>query len=174
MDVGDFFHWQGRTWLVRRVDEGSVTAYAEDADGVSLVADLHQESNPDIRVICNPLRDWPSVMLPVKSRARLAGVLNGSTPLVRFQDWVKIDEFQMGGLLFLNPALNLGFRDRLVAVYSLAGNSRTLRVPVDLPRDFSSLEQKMVRFNAQPPPPPPQPPARPTIYDAVLSDDDEL
>lgn len=175
MEVGDLILWQDKTWLVRKIDEAVSTSFVEDISGSSAVLDQDGDTIGLCTVICSPARDWFSVMLPVKSRSRLSQVWNGSTMLTRFQDWVRVDEFQLGGQLLLNPALNLGYGDRITAVFSILGSRiRVDHSPIDIPRHFSSMTSKIARLNAPPPKEPEPPQLTPTFYDALTAEDDPL
>lgn len=178
MEVGDLIQWRDRVWIVRKIDETVATAFIEDADGHISVMDQDGDNTGECSMLCNPVRDWPSAPLPFKSRSRLVEVYRGTEPLVKFQDWLKLDEFQIGGSLLLNPALSLGFGDRLIVVHTFYGSNTVTRSPVSIPRNFSSLAYKTQVLQAQiaatPPPPPPVVPRKPNMFDLITDDDADL
>jgi hypothetical protein len=65
-------------------------------------------------------------------------VCHGVTPLIPLEHWVKLDEFQMGGSLYLSPSLNLQYGARLAIV-----RSDNRRYSVDIPRDFRPARVRM-------------------------------
>jgi hypothetical protein len=174
MDVGDLVRWQDKLWIVRKIDEAVATSFLESEDGATDVMDQDGDIAGLCQVVCNPVRDWPSAPLPSKRSARLTGVSFSGRPLVRFRDWVKLDEFQIGGVLLLNPELRFGYRDRLTVTYEMSGSGRTSGFPVEIPRNFASLGIKQRRHERQQalnaPPPPPKPP---TVFDLLREEKDD-
>jgi hypothetical protein len=172
MDVGTLLEQRlaGRfptVWLVRKVEPTLKTAILESQDGARTVSlGFEEVESEGYHVLCSPVMDWPSVSLKPLARGRLTEVrlatLQGETPLRRFVDWIKLDEFQMGGALFLNPELMLSYRDRIIAVHDRSGWSR---VPVDIPRDFESMQVKMSRR------PEPKPSGPPDLFSHLMDDD---
>jgi hypothetical protein len=190
MDVGTILEGQSTIWLVRKIEPSLRTAIIESQDGrqtwaigfeeISGTKDYQVTALPNpgrgpvhqgavdvgtYHVLANPVRDWPSVTIKPIRRGRLVEVrrasLSGETPLRRFLDWVKLDEFQVGGSLYLNPDLDLAFRDRLILLYE-----GRLRVPADIPRDFVPTHEKQSR----------QPTAEPlkgpfTLFDHLVDED---
>ena len=159
MIVGDLLDWHDKRWLVRKIDPQTQTAYLESQD----LETAYCFAEEKIRVICNPVLEWPVVTIPHKLQGRLLKVERASfpqnVPLVRFVDWVKMDELQIGGSLFLSPALKLGYRDRLVAVYEKG------RLPIEIPRLYSPVAAKL-------PAPVAAPHGPPTLFDHLLDDDE--
>jgi len=158
MDIGDLFQIPGdaRRWLIRKIDQDTNTAFT--------VSDTAEESTfypeDEHTFLCNVTLDWPSVTLPPR-RDRLVQVCWATTPLTPVEHWVKLDEFQMGGSLYLSPELNLRFGARLTIV----GNKRSYSA--DIPRDFRPARQQMkeqARVKAE---------AKRTnsLYDHLLDDD---
>ncbi len=171
MESGDLLEWRGARWLVRRIDGQTRTAFLVSATGDDEVLGA-DEGPPTCQVICNPAKTWPFVTLPSR-KTRLIGVSrlgiqdhsslrrdHREVPLTRLTDWVKADDLQQGGALFLNPALRLVYRDRLIALYE------DRRLPIEIPRDFRPVAQKIPIRKAQS--------ERPkSLYDHVMDDDDE-
>jgi len=141
VEPGDLIRWSGRVWLVRKVESELVTAIVESADGGTAILPSDTDRTGGCEVWCQPSRDWPSAPLPFRSLARLVGVRRATTDLVRLHDWVKLDDFQIGGALYLNPTLDLSYGDRLTAVYSGPRNKQTT-LPVEIPRNFNPLPRK--------------------------------
>jgi len=143
--LGVLLEWEQKLWLVYKIDSETATAFVESQDHEREILGF----DTDCTVLCNPILDWPSVtLLP-----RIGHVIQvrkadaKSTLLVWLKDWVKIDNFQMGGALFLNPELRLGYGDRLVLDHDVYGYKT--QFPVDLPRDFLSFEQKRAKETEQ-------------------------
>jgi hypothetical protein len=86
--------------------------------------------------------------------------------LGHLKDWVRMGVFQIGGALYLNPALGLGFRDRLIVTYQDGGTAS-----VDIPRDFQPLKVKTARLTPQPAPKPKTPPV--SLFGRLLADGDD-
>jgi hypothetical protein len=149
MDVGDLLERQGLFWVVRKVEPPLRTALVEDQD--AQVQHLSFEALDLYKRLCNPTRDWPSVTLPQGRHGRLTAISiafwGGNRQLIRFKDWVRIDEFQIGGALYLNPGLGLGFRDRLLVTYADGACSS-----VDVPRSKAATVPAPVPQEPLPPP----------------------
>lgn len=174
MEVGDLIQWQDKIWLVRKIDEAVATSFLEDSEGNRAVLDQDGDNTGLCQVLCNPVRDWPSAPLPFTRRTRLIDVYRGRGRLLKLQDWMKLDEFQIGGSLLLNPALALGFGDRLVAVYAFFGSDRITSYPITIPRNFASLNTKTQAQHLQQVSAPPVPVVPPNMFDLITGEDDEL
>lgn len=164
MDVGTLLEGHGTVWLVRKVEPTLNTAILESQDGARTVSlGFEEVASEGYNVLCYPVLDWPFVTLKPLSWGRLTEVrtasLQGETPLRRFSDWIKLDEFQIGGALFLNPELRLSYRDRIIAVHE------TSRVPVDIPREYESMRVKMSRR------PETKPAGPPDLFSHLMDDD---
>lgn len=176
MLVGDIIDLNGERWLVTRANENLNTAMAERSSAVGItttVLDLDADDKGLCVVVCNPVADWPSVMLPPKRGCELVSVEWGATRLTPIQDWVKLDPFQIGGLVYINPALSLGFKDRLTAIFRVRSNGVRVSKPFEIPRFFESFSNKQARHVqkvvVQPEP------VRPSLYTVITDkDDDEL
>jgi hypothetical protein len=169
MYVGTVLEGHGTVWLARKVEQSMNTALLESQDGTRTESVGFEEVEAaGYRVVCLPIADWPSVALRPHPRGRLREVLvaslQGERPLRRFSDWMKLDEFQLGGALYLNPELGLGYRDRLILSFDNG------RFPTDIPRDFQSLRVKQARL----PSPTTAAAAKkggPDLFDHLLDDD---
>lgn len=140
MDLGDLIQWQSKLWLVYKVDSDTATAFIESQNHEREILGLEV----DCPVICNPVHDWPSVTL-LPRKGHLVQVQKADSriiPLAWLQDWVKLDDFQMGGALFLNPELRLEYGDRLIISQNIYGYET--QFPVAIPRNFRSFSQKQV------------------------------
>jgi hypothetical protein len=135
VEPGDLIRWRGQVWLVRKVDVGLATAVVEAERNMEVIAS-DADSTPECEVWCKPAQQWPSAALPFRARSsRLVSVQRAGATLNRFVDWVKLDDFQIGGALYLNPQLRLAYGDRLTVIFSdPAGSLMTL--PIDIPRNF--------------------------------------
>lgn len=164
MQVGDLITYQGILWLVRKMDDNLATAFLESSAGSTVTVGYEIEHT----VECNPLVSWPYAQLPSKRLGRLKSVHKGYQTLVPLVDWVKIDDFQIGGLIYLNPALNLGFGDRLIVCYVNRPDSREVRASVDIPRMFKPMAAKLQAKKTAIVEPTPEP----TVYSRLMDDDD--
>ena len=167
MDVGDLLEWEGEFWVVRKVEPDLRTVMVEDQDAACQWLDF--DALTKFTRLCNPARDWPAVTLPSGRHGRLWAVMRADLAdphlLARFRDWFRFDEFQMGGALYLNPALGLGFRDRLTVTYADG-----VCASVDIPRVFKPTRQTLI---TAPAPLAPKPPPVPLLIRLLLEDDDE-
>lgn len=168
MDVGDLLERHGKFWVVRKVEPALRTAFVEDQD--TLMHHVDQDSMSNLTRLCNPTLDWPTATLPQVRHGRLVTVIRADLAdpqlLIRFKDWVRSDEFQIGGALYLNPALGLGFRDRLIATYADG-----VCVSVDIPKNFQSLKAKAARLTPPAPVAPKPPPV--SLLDRLLEEGDD-
>lgn len=103
---------------------------------------------PTAELVAHPPREWPALQLPLK-RGRLVEISHHGKTLRRFADWLKLDDLQVGGALYLHPDLRLGFGDRLTAAY-LHQNGRMERVSLAVPRNFRSMSVKLQELTRQP------------------------
>lgn len=141
MEAGDLIQWRGQVWLVRKVDRELATAVVETARNMEVIAS-DADSTGVCQVWCTPPRQWPSVSLPLRPRpSRLVQVLQTGRALERFTEWVRLDAFQNGGALYLNPILNLHYGDRLTAIFAEPSGS-FVALPLQIPRNFSPLPQR--------------------------------
>ncbi len=141
MEPGDLLRWRDQVWLVRKIDRELVTAVVESQCRHYEVIPSDLDQAEACEVWCQPAQQWPSAALPFKSGAsRLLSVRHGTTVLQRFAQWVKLDDFQIGGALYLNPELNLGYSDRLTAFFS--GPRGLIALPVEIPRNFVPLPMR--------------------------------
>jgi len=168
MDVGDLLEGQGKFWLVRKVEPALRTAFVEDQ--ATHVQQLSFDTLEGFTRLCNPTLDWPTATLPQVRHGRLVTVIRADLAdpqlLARFKDWVRMDEFQIGGALYLNPELRLGFRDRLLVTYQ-DGTCAS----VDIPRDFHPLKEKAARLTPTAPVAPKPPPV--SLLDRLLDEGDD-
>jgi len=162
MNVGDLIEWQGKRWLVRKIDQSTETAFVVANDGQDTVVDSDADKRGECRVVCNPPRDWPFVVLTRRGRVLdvSRATPRGAVPLIRFVDWVKADDLQLGGSVFINPDLRLMYPDRLI-VTDAGGPTSS----VEIPRNFCSVKDK-------PPPRPSRSEREPkSIYDHFFDDE---
>ena len=145
LQIGDVIKFDTVLWLITKIDSGTKTAFLESNYGEIRVLGIEEKAD----VLYNPLTQWLTVSLPLKSG--VVGIiwpsLQGEVPLVRLQQWVTLDRRQVGGLLYLNPGMQLGSKDRLIGLYS----SRQ-RMSIDIPRVFPTVAQRVARKPAERPP----------------------
>jgi hypothetical protein len=177
MDIGDIISLNNERWLVTRVNESLSTALAERYTHVGIqttVMDLDADNTGVCTVVCNPVLNWPSVQIPSKRGCELVSIEWGATHLEPIRDWVKLDPFQIGGLVYLNPELSLGFRDRLTAVFRVRARGQNISAPFEIPRFFESYTTRQVR-QAQKVEVALEQKRTPALYNALIDDqDDEL
>lgn len=144
---GDLIQWLAKRWLVHKIDTSTLTAFVTSQDNQTSILGADEDQIGTCQVLCNPIVLWPCTTMPQKRRGRLVGIcratLRGEEPLAFLVDWVKMDDLQIGGSVFLNPELGLAFPDRLIAVYE------TGRLPVDIPRGFVPLPRKLLPSHQQ-------------------------
>lgn len=169
MNIGDLIEWDGKAWVVRKIDTALATAFLESSTGDTAVVSTDFKGAGSLG---SPPQDWPAAQLPSKRLGRLVSVSTPTRVLGKLTEWLKLDEFQIGGCLYLNPSLNLGYRDRLVAAYRNP-TGKLVSVPIEIPRNFVSatVKEEQARKAALPLP---SPPREPTIYDRILEDSDEF
>jgi len=168
--TGDLLRWQSKVWLVRKIDPATQTAFVESQDHEQQI--LGTES--DCPIVCNPTLDWPAVTLPSRKGtldALLMPTPSGPVPLRWLLDWVKIDEFQMGGSLYLNPVFSLRYGDRLVLRLSRPGRTRLVEFPIDIPRDFQPLNDKQKVIKAREDAKAAKAATKPNLYDHLMGDE---
>ena len=137
MNIGDLLRWNDKLWVVKKIDSDLATGFLESQDGERAMT----EGEPTAELVAHPPREWPALQLPLK-KGRLVDISYHGRPLQRFADWLKLDDLQVGGALYLNPTLGLGFGDRLTATYQHLGG-RLERVPVAVPRHFRPMAVKL-------------------------------
>lgn len=165
MIIGDLIAYDNKTWIVRKIDSLGA-ALIEATDGAFATVG---EEFQGCQIIAKPLTEWPSILCPIRV-SRLVEIRSPSRTLVRLEEWLKLDEFQMGGALYFNPSLGLRYRDRLVGVFQSA-SGKAYTVPLNIPIDFLSLASRQAKLEA----------ARvvktvktgpKTLFDFMLEDDD--
>ncbi len=170
MNLGDLIDWNGERWLVHKIERTTKSAIVIDRKGLKeVVAQDLDEANADAcKVLGNPTSDWPFVTIPPKERcSRVESViipsLSGDRVLNAFDDWVRLDPFQIGGPLFLNPGLNLRIGDNVVVCF--ASKPRPIRINVRITGAFRSATERAARAAKE------QMQAPRTVYDRLLGDD---
>jgi hypothetical protein len=148
VEPGDLVRWKDQVWLVRKVEHGLATAIVESADRSTAVLPSDADKTGECLVWQRPALDWPSAPLPFRG-TRLVGVRRVQTDLVRLVDWVKLDDFQIGGALYLNPMLDLQYGERLIVIYC-GLRAREVQLPVEIPRNFLPLPRKQAALQPEP------------------------
>jgi len=163
IQTGDLIQRQSKLWLVHKIDPATDTAFIESQDREKQILGVEA----DCPIPCNPLRDWPAITTPPR-KGRLLEVhrpSSGGVVILKWLlDWAKIDEFQIGGTLYLNPELRLGFGDQLILRYQVF--TREVNFPIKVPRDFQPMSQKRIVRER---PPPERTSAN--LYDHLLEDE---
>lgn len=145
VEPGDLIRWREQVWLVRKVDSALSAAVVEAADRSTEILSSEAVHSESAAVWCRPAQEWPAVGLPfrpgVSRLMELQSCASGSL-LVRLRDWVKLDDFQLGGALYLNPELNLGFGDRLAGMF-VDPMGRRVVLPINIPKNFQVFVNKV-------------------------------
>jgi hypothetical protein len=162
MELGDVIDWNGKHWLVRKIEPATATAFLESAEHELDILGV-EETCP---ILCNPLRDWPSLILPPRP-GRILSVQRGLTSIPWLHGWVKMEEFQMGGRLYLSPDLQLRLGHRL----TIERNDRR-NFSVDIPRDFYSVRVKQARVPKVAKQAATPPPVTSSFFAGILEDDE--
>lgn len=168
MQIGDLIQWREsetepyRLWLVSKIDANLNTAL--------LVSERHRRRvlglEAEVLVVCRPVSDWHQVTLPLK-RGRISRLMFGPTELLWLHEWVKMDEFQMGGVVYINPTVGLRYGQKLTVF-----RDRGASIVVPVPRLLSTGKQKeAARVAAEEAEREPPPPAE-GIYGILRQDDD--
>lgn len=167
MNLGDVLQGHATVWLVRKIEPGTKTAFLEAQNGELRVLGFEELETSGFTRVGNAVQDWPSVALPQRAakvvRVELASIRRPQE-LRRFHDWVKFDEYQIGGALYLNPQLRLVFRDRLILTHDDGQ-----RWPLEIPRDFKPYPARAAAQRAR------QLVGKqgdPTVFDHLLKDDE--
>lgn len=147
MRVGDLVEWQNQRWLVRSTDREMRMARMVDVrDTVVDIPDDLPVS--ECHVLDHPSETWPFITLAARPKmGRLDHLerpsLRGDPGILQaFYDWVVSDSLQVGGAVFLNPAIGLRIGDVLVAVYEKG------RARVSVTAEFGTARQRQA--NAAP------------------------
>jgi hypothetical protein len=139
MELGDILLLGSTQWFVYKIDSSTKTAFISSQHNKNSILGFEE----DCKIVSNPIRDWPFVVLPPK-KGVLGSIYRATTKgLVTLSwvvDWVKIEDFQEGGALYLNPELKLGYGDRIVRSNRYGGVDHTCSV--EIPRDFKILKRK--------------------------------
>lgn len=168
MKAGDLIDWSGTRWLVWKFERATLSAILISVDDASEVIpiDLDEKDPAACKIIANPAEQWPFLTLSTTSQfGRLTKVilpvtLDRERVLAPFVDWVRPDSYQMGGALFLNPALQLGLGHVIVAEYQ-----KGKRVTIRVPKNFGTSVERVAKNT-----PSPVEEVR-TAYDRLLSGD---
>lgn len=133
---GDLILVEGKSGVVTSI-EGQVMTYLTDTE-----TDKLSVTDPKVTYVASPRISWPLVTVPTRPTGKGITKLSfqepdGTTDLVRFQDWCLSDPFRCGGSIYLSPALELK-----------PGHSITVRygdghvVSVKITRQFLTIAQK--------------------------------
>ena len=166
MNQGDLIDWNGERWLVQKTERATKSSILINIRGVrEVIPQTLDETAPDTcKVIGNPTTEWPFVILQMTNRhGRMGDVFlpEGETRrcLIPFYDWIRIDPLQIGGALFLNPALGIG-NGHILLIKCQRGE-----LNIRIPKSFGSTNQRMERAAAE------AMAAPRTVYDRLLGDD---
>ena len=128
MIVGDLVAYDGKRWLVSKVDRPlkvALLSILSDDSGQKSEVPLEWENPPEskLSVIANPTETWPFITVVGKKWAGPLLQIEQPRPrrhiriLHRGTDWVPVDPSQEGGVIFFDPALKLKIGDFLVGTH---------------------------------------------------------
>lgn len=168
MKAGDLIEWENARWLVHKVERATKSVIIISSLGQRdfIPQDLDETEPANCKIVCNPATDWPFVTLnPSHKFGKLLTVKHpGTGPtgeglLIPFCDWIRIDPFQSGGPLFLNPELRLGFGHTLLFVFEHG------QISFRIPKGFGTSAQRVARAATD------EEPSPRTSFDRLLDDE---
>lgn len=166
MKLGDLVEFEDEPWIVRRISAAQATLLDAKGQTRDVAADL--DLTGGCKVWANPATEWPC--LTVKDNPKgmfLTGLTRpntrGPTVLQPYVDWVPSDPARAGGVIFLNPALEIRPAEVLLVQWKKGAVT-----PVKVPVHFGTVGQRVARAERKKP-------AEVTVYDRLLDDrfDDE-
>ena len=169
MRIGDIATHQGKCWLVASTKAGHLCVLrAWDGSEAEVPDGCEKDPESGLKVVAHP-STWPFIAAPIRSKAgpivRVTIVREGRQlelePLV---DWVPSSMQRPGGPIFFNPELRLQRGEVLVACYQ---SGKTTRLMVNA--SFATVKRRQQRIQQAN-----QPPVRRTVYDRLMSDDDDM
>lgn len=172
MNAQDLVEYQGKPWLVTRVQEdfGVVNLTCVDGSRAEVPDDLDQTKPEELKVVAHPPSQWPMIAVPSKPgygpfiSVEVPGVTT-LTALIPWKDWVPADPVREGGTLFFNPELRLRPGQVLVATFK---NGKKARLTIT--KSFLTVGQRVsasIQKNA-----PPVPVEERNRFNRVLLEDD--
>lgn len=167
MKRSDLINLDGERWIVGQELNGTTILVSPTGQlKTDIPASLDQTDPERCQVICCPTADWPFVILQDRfgwgKLTEVGRPQRGSLGILKaFHDWVVGEPLRRGGALYLNPSLNLRPQDRLTLKFEKA--QTTLKIPMS----FATFGVRKSRAS--------EPPKdnRPSIYDKLLSGDDD-
>lgn len=168
MRIGEVVAYQDKRWLVTTMRPGSM-ALIRAWDGTELEVPVAFDKDPKsgLTVVAEPGK-WPFLTVPMRTKAGpvvrvTLARSNQPRELTPLDEWVPSDLVRPGGPIFLNPSLHLERGEVLVAAYK---SGKLTRLVVNT--GFASVKLRQQRA-MKPKAPPPR-----TVYDRLMSDDDDL
>lgn len=161
MTPGDLIQYGGKRWLVglRHREVRTFTIY----DSMGLASEIPDDADKtgECKVLCNPSKDWPVVIIKARPTAIIAITdLRTGRILDCMGDWAPGNPGRPGGNFFVNPLLGLRIGDTLLITYANGKGARFV-----IPRIFATVQQKISQAAAKPKEPK-------TIFDHMMEDDE--
>lgn len=167
MKIGDIVAYWDKRWLVTTASEGHMYVLRTWSGEETEVPRLYDEQAASGLKIVARAGSWPFIAAPIRTKngaiTRVALLREGRqwelTPLVH---WAPSGMQRPGGPLFFSPDLHLQCGEVLIATYKSGKSARLL-----VNTSFANVQTRKRKAElAQ------QPPARRTIYDRLMDDED--
>lgn len=167
MKIGDVVSFQDKRWFVASTKPGRICVL-RTWEGVETEVPeaFDQAKESGLRIIAEPSR-WPFLTVPMRIKEgpliKMTMVRQGrSLELEPLVEWAPSSTMRPGGPVYFNPSLRLQRGEIVVAVHK---SGKMARLMVNAA--FASVRVRQHRaFLAS------QPPARRTVYDRLMADDE--
>lgn len=168
MHIGDVVAYKGTRWLVTGTKPGLLCALrAWDGTEAEVPALADKDPTSGVQVLAEPGK-WPFLTTAMRTKdgpiVRITMVRNGRAqelePLVEWSSSMD----RPGGPVYFNPSLRLQRGEILVASHK---SGKMTRLMVNASFGSVKLRQQRVAKANEPPP-------RRTVYDRLMSDDEDL
>lgn len=166
MKRSDLIQLDGSYWIVGHTNGTEATLVSPGGGLTKIPLDLDVKEPDRCKVVCCPTFEWPFVVIRGRlAWGKLIGVGRPSSganlvDLRVFVDWVIGEPLRSGGALYLNPELRIKPQERLVLQYE------KFQTSVVVPRTFATYKKRVESVR-------PPPDNRPSIYERLLSGDDD-
>jgi len=165
MIQGDLIEFANNRWIVGQRRREIRTHVIYNCTGMSVEMPDDADKQGTCKVICNPSKDWPVII--IKSRPSTWGAVStmvdtrAGRVLLVMVDWVPANIGRVSGNFFVNPSLGLRIGDTILIQYA---NGKTARATI--PRTFATVPQKIAKAAEKPHEPR-------TVFDHLLAEDED-